>query len=196
MARRFLALDFREYEGDAVKEARFFGVLPLYRGGGLATPELRHERYLWGQVFVLSRQGRKQFFRFAHYTPSSQAARNALLRYALYEVLKSRGYRLKGRIGEVLVFAAPEGGNVFLAAKWDGYSPAGVRRVFASVSSYVYQAGGRFWFTPAKGRRYGKFLKANPVAEVIPAELVEEAEGLSEVLARGEVPSLVVRETR
>lgn len=35
MARRFLALDFREYEGDVVKEARFFGVLPLYRGEAL-----------------------------------------------------------------------------------------------------------------------------------------------------------------
>lgn len=162
MARRFLALDFREYEGDAVKEARFFGVLPLYRGGGLATPELRHERYLWGQVFVLSRQGRKQFFRFAHYTPSSQAARNALLRYALYEVLKSRGYRLKGRIGEVLVFAAPEGGNVFLAAKWGGYSPAGVRRVFASVSSYVYQAGGEVLVYSGEGEALREVFEGQP----------------------------------
>lgn len=193
MARRFLALDFREYDGDPAKEARFFGVLPLCRG---EAPGLRRERYLWGEVLVLSRDSRKQFFRFAHYTPSSQAARNALLRYAFYQVLKNKGYRLKGRIGEVLVFHGPEGNMVFLAAKWGGYTPAGVRRVFASVSSYVYQAGGRFWFTPAKGRRYGKFLKANPVAEVIPAELVEEAEGLSEVLARGEVPSSVVRETR
>ena len=193
MARRFLALDFREYEGDPVKEARFFGVLPFYRGGGTG---LREEKYLWGKVFVLSRKGRKEFFRFAHYTPSSQAARTAFFRYVFYEVLKSRGYRLKGRIGEVLVFISPEGGTVFLAAKWGGYTPAGVRRVFATVSPYVYQTGGKFWFVPVKGRRYGRFLKSHPVAEVIPAELVEAAEGLSEVLARGEAPSLVVRETR
>ncbi len=122
MARRFLALDFREYNGDPVKEARFFGVLPLCRG---EAPGLRRERYLWGEVLVLSRDGRKQFFRFAHYTPSSQAAKNALLRYAFCQVLKNKGYRLKGRIGEVLVFHGPEGNMVFLAVKWGGYTPAG-----------------------------------------------------------------------
>lgn len=184
MARLFLALDFREYEGDPLGEARFFGVLPLYRG---EVPGLRRERYLWGEVLVLSREGRKRFFRFAHYAPSSQAARNALLRYAYYEVMKERGYRLKGRIGEVLVFDLG-GKNVFLAAKWGGYTPQGVRRVFSTVSSYVYQTAGEFWFTPVKGRRYGRFLKAYPVARTIPVELAGEAEGRCEVLAPGGIP--------
>lgn len=106
-----------------------------------------------------------------HYTPSSEAARNALFRYALVKFLGSMGYALKGRIGEVMVLTAPSGRTVFLAAKWGGYSPDGVKRLYGQVSRYIFQTGGVFWFLPAEGRRFGRFLRAYPSAEVIPREV-------------------------
>jgi hypothetical protein len=189
MARFFLSLDYREYRDSPLGRARFFGVLPLEVG---EAEGLRRERYLWGEVLVLDRRGRKRFFSFSHYTPSSQAARTGLLRYAFYRVMEGRGFELRGRIGEVLVFRKGEE-TVFLAAKWGGYTPQGARRVLESVSSYLYQVGGRFWFFPAPGRRFGRFLKAHPVAAVIPEEVAREGLSLYEAYARGTAPTRAVR---
>jgi len=189
MARLFLSLDYREYRDSPLGRARFFGALPLEVG---EAEGLRRERYLWGEVLVLDRRGRRRFFSFAHYTPSSQAARSALLRYAFYRVMEERGFELRGRIGEVLVFRKGEE-TVFLAVKWGGYTPQGARRVLESVSPYVYQVGGRFWFLPAPGRRFGRFLKAHPVAAVIPEEVAREALSLYEAYARGTAPTRAVQ---
>lgn len=189
MPRRFLALDWREYAGTPEGRARFFGAVPVWDVG----EGLKREKYLWGVANVLSFRGRKGFFAFRYYTPAPEAARNALLRYALYRVLEDRGYRLKGRLGEVLVFAAPDGGVVFVGAKWGGYAPSGVRRLWDSVERYVYQRGGEFWFWPAEGRRFGRFLRDRPVARVIPPEVTEEALRTFGAYARGSAPTPAVQ---
>ena len=188
MARRFLALDWREYAGTPKGRARFFGVVPVWeRGEGL-----KREKYLWGVVNVLDREGRGDFFFFRYYTPAPEAARTGLLRYALYRVMESRGYRLKGRIGEVLVFDTPEGDVVFVGAKWGGYTPSGLRRLWDSVERYVYQRGGRFWFWPQEGRRFKRFLRGHPLVEVIPQEVREEALRAFQAYARGLEPTSAV----
>lgn len=189
MARFFLSLDYREYRNSPLGQARFFGALPLEVG---EADGLKRERYLWGEVLVLDRRGRRRFFSFVHYTPSSQAGRSALLRYAFYRVMEERGFELRGRIGEVLVFRKGDR-TVFLAAKWGGYTPQGARRVLESVSPYVYQAGGSFWFLPAPKRRFGRFLKAHPVTALIPAEVAEAALSLYETYTQGTAPTRAVQ---
>lgn len=168
--RRLLALDYKQYAANRLDRARFFGVLPLDEGEG---PGLRRERYLWGEVLVLDRVGRSRYFLDEHYTPSSEAARSALLRYALVKVLEEKGYTLKGRIGEVMVLSCPAGRRVFLAAKWGGYSPDGVKRLYKQMERYLFQTGGTFWFLPAPGRRFGRFLKAHPMADTLPEEVAK-----------------------
>ncbi|WP_126216934.1 hypothetical protein [Thermus scotoductus] len=166
--RRVLALNYKEYQNNPLDRARFFGVLPVCEG---EVRGLKRERYLWGEVLVLDRYGREGYFSYPHYTPSSDGARNALLRYAFAKVLEAKGYTLKGRIGEILVFASPVGQTVFLAVKWGGYSPSGVKRLYENLARYVFQTGGVFWFLPAPHRRFGKFLKKHPSAEPIPQEV-------------------------
>lgn len=188
MARRFLALNWKEYASTPLDRARFFGVLPLTEP---LSEGLRVENYLWGKVLVLSRRGREVYFAYKGYVPSSEAARTALLRYAFAKVMEKQGYTLKGRLGEVLVFEAPTERKAFLAVKWGGYTPAGIRRIYESVGKYLHQAGGILWFLPAPKRRFGRFLKAHPVVEVIPEGLAKEALGAFEAYAQGREPSLV-----
>ncbi|WP_135256416.1 hypothetical protein [Thermus caldilimi] len=186
MARRFLALNYREYEGDPVGQARFFGVLPLSEG---MVTGLREERFLWGRVLVLDRTGREGFFAFTRYTPSPEGARNALLRYALVKVLEEKGFRLKGRIGEVMVLESPTEQKVFLAAKWGGYTPSGIRALYTKIARYVKQTAGTFWFLPAPKRRFGRFLKEYPEVEFIPEEVAKEGLEAFSAYAQGSVPT-------
>ena len=184
--RRVVALNYKEYSGSPLLRARFFGVLPLAEG---EDQGLRRERYEWGEVLVLDRLGREAFFAYTYYTPSSEAAKNALLRYAFAQVLTEKGYELKGRIGEVLVFLSPSGRTIFLATKWGGYTPAGIRRIYDAISRYLFQTGGLLWFSPAPKRLFGRFLKAHPSAEVIPEEVAKEALEVFHRLRQGPVPS-------
>jgi len=146
---------------------------------------LVQKTYAWGRVWVLNEGGRSEYFSFIYYVPSSESARTSLLRYVFAQVLQKRGYELRGRVGETLLFSDPDGRRTLLAAKWGGYAPAGLKRLYQSAGAHMEVKPERLLYTPAPGRRFHWFNRIHPEAEAVPKELLEETLGVFQELSQG-----------
>lgn len=182
MPRSWVTLRFEEHRGGELERCRFFGVLPLCES---PAPGLERLDYSWGSVWGLSQEGRRQFYEFTYYRPSEQAAKDYLLRYALARVLEKRGYTLLRRLGEVLSFLGPAGEEIWVAIRWKGYTPLGIKRLYKTTVQRDKRKPDRFLYSPAPKRRF-HYFNHNYNAEPLPEDLWNEAIGFFEALVQSQ----------